>query len=87
MEVFYSDLYKADSLFPCGSLMTSFLNNPKILKLSVAIAEVCEGKFTNSERFKSLQTFQKNKSPGNDGLTAEFYKAFWHVLGDLVVEI
>ena len=32
------------------------------------------------ECFKSLQSFQKNKSPGNDGLTVEFYIAFWETL-------
>ena len=76
IEVFYSLLYKSDSLSPPESLMHFFLNNPKTPKRSVAIAEVCEGKLTNSECFKSLQTFQNNKPPGNDGLTAEFYKAF-----------
>jgi len=35
---------------------------------------------------KSLQLFQNNKYPGNDGLTVEFYKAFWHVLGELMVD-
>ena len=28
---------------------------------------------------------QKNKSPGNDGLTTEFYKAFWHLFGNTLV--
>ena len=36
--------------------------------------------------FKSLQLFQNNKSPGNDGLTVEFYRAFWHVLGKFIVD-
>ena len=35
--------------------------------------------------FKSLNSFENNKSPRNDGLTAEFYKAFWNVVGDLMV--
>ena len=34
----------------------------------------------------TLQTFQKNKSPGNDGLTVEFYLAFWPVFGSLLVQ-
>ena len=46
----------------------------------------CEGKLTNEECFQCLQLFECNKSPGNDGLTTEFYKAFWNVVGDLVVE-
>ena len=32
------------------------------------------------------KAFKHSKSPGNDALTAELYKAFWHVLGDLMVE-
>ena len=38
------------------------------------------------ECFKSLQSFHKNKSPGNDGLTVEFYIAFWESLGEFLVE-
>ena len=36
--------------------------------------------------FKCLQFFGCNKSPGNDGLTVEFYKAFWNTVGNLVVD-
>ena len=38
------------------------------------------------ECYNALQTFQKNKSPGNDGLTVEFYLAFWSVFGSLLVQ-
>ena len=27
-----------------------------------------------------------NKSPGNDGFSGEFYKAFWPIVGGLVVD-
>ena len=64
----------------------SFLKNSGVPKLSQVDAQVCEGKLTISECYKSLQLFQNNKSPGNDGLTVEFYKAFWHVLGELMVD-
>ena len=29
----------------------------------------------------TLKTFQKNKTPGNDGLTVEFYLVFWPIVG------
>ena len=45
---------------------------------------VCEGKLGYGECYNALQTFQNNKSPGNDGLTVEF--AFWPVFGSLLVE-
>ena len=32
------------------------------------------------------QLFENKKSPGYDGLTAEFYKAFWNIEGNLMVE-
>ena len=41
---------------------------------------------TYTECYKALEKFENNKSPGNDGLTAEFYKAFWPILGTLLVD-
>lgn len=38
-------------------------------------------KITFEECCKALKTFKKNKSPGNDGLTAEFYQKFWPIIG------
>ena len=35
---------------------------------------------------RSLLPLQNGKAPGNDGLTAEFYKAFWPLLGNLLVD-
>ena len=46
----------------------------------------CEGILRYDERFNVLQTFQKNKSTENDGLTAEFYLAFWPLLGKLTFD-
>lgn len=86
IESFYSDLCKNDTLLPPKTILTSFLGNPDIPKLSQSDAQVCEGKLTISECFKSLQLFQNNKSPGNDGLTVEFYKAFWQVVGKIMVD-
>jgi len=87
IERFYSDLCKSDTLSPPKDILTSFLRNPGIPKLSQLDAQVCEGKLTISECFKSLQLFQNNKSPGNDGLTVEFYKAFSAVVGKIMVDI
>ena len=48
--------------------------------------ESCQGLLTFDERKITIQTFEKNKSPGNDGLTAEFYQFFWYPIGHLVVD-
>ena len=34
---------------------------------------------------KSLNSFEPNKCPGNDGLTVGFYKFFWNIVGELLV--
>ena len=81
IEKFYADLYKADSLKPSENLLNSFLANPEIPRLAEENAHACEGKLTVAQCLKSLQLFENNKSPGDDGLTAEFYKAFWSIVG------
>ena len=83
---FYSNLCKRDPLSPSEDVLNSFLNNPKIPKLSDNDIRICDGKLTVDECYKSLQLFESNKSPGNDGLTIEFYRAFWHVLGSVMVD-
>ena len=44
----------------------------------------CEGLFTVEECREAMGT---GKSPGTDGLTAEFYLSFWAVLGRNLVEV
>ena len=38
----------------------------------------CEGFLTASACLESLKSMESNKSPGSDGLLAEFYKVFWN---------
>ena len=40
----------------------------------------CEGLLTCAECFEALKKLPNGKSPGNDGLTAEFYKTFGNLL-------
>ena len=46
----------------------------------------CEEKLTVKECFNTLLTMSNGKSPGNDGLTKEFYVCFWEDLGSLLVD-
>ena len=34
---------------------------------------------------KALDTFDTGKTPGNDGIPAEFYKIFWNSIGIKIV--
>ena len=86
LKLFYSDLYQDHGFNSDGDVAARFLNNPSIPKLDEDKKEKCEGRLTYNECYRSLLTFQTGKAPGNDGLTAEFYKAFWPLLGNLVVD-
>ena len=57
-----------------------------IPKLSENLSLDCDGLLTYTECYKALEKFDNNKSPGNDGLTAEFHKTFWPILGNLLVD-
>ena len=47
----------------------------------------CEGLLTVEECRKALNGMDTGKPPGIDGLTAEFYIAFWALLGSDLVEV
>ena len=82
---FYSDLYSEKN---SGKLIVEncpFLNSGDLPKLSQAMRDLCKGELTLAECFNTLSSFQCNKTPGSDGLTIEFYKRFWTLLGSLLV--
>ena len=83
---FYSELYSNRDLPNHHVLSDAFLDHCLLPTLSEDFKNNCEGPLTNAECFKALQTFHNGKSPGNDGLTAEFYKVFWPTLGHLLVD-
>ena len=47
---------------------------------------ICDDKLSVGECFNILKTFQKNKTPGNDGFTVEFYLAFWSKIGKHLID-
>ena len=54
--------------------LQSFDQSLNIPKLSDNLGLHCDGLLTYRECYKALEKFENNKSPGDDGLTAEFYK-------------
>ena len=86
LELYYSNLYDGRNSADTQTI-SSFINDlTDVPFLAEEKRNVCEGILRYDECYNVLQTFQKNKSPGNDGLTAEFYLAFWPLLGKLVVD-
>ena len=84
IEKFYSDLYAADDEPVYEDHL--FVQGPEIPKLTYDMRNSCEGRLSVKECFDCLQSFENNKSPGNDGLTVKFYKTFWNAIGNLLVD-
>ena len=82
---FYSNLYSEKPVDLTGSDAEYFLNIPIENKLDDIAKNSCEGILTLKELSDTLPTFQNNKSPGNDGLSIEFYKTFWNDIGPLLL--
>ena len=75
---FYYNLYKSKATDTDS--ITSFLNNLNVPQLSEEQKQSCEGQITIDECKSILETFQINKSPGNDGIPIEFYKKCWNFI-------
>lgn len=86
LKDFYEDLYDNKDPDTDVDKLHNFTENLIIPKLSNYQQLFCEGQLTNTECYNVLVQLKNNKSPGNDGLTAEFYKHFWPVLGNLLVD-
>ena len=71
LEYFYTDLYK-DTVEDDPIIANTFLDNTDTPRLNEQQKTKNDGKLTTLECFNALKTFNKNKSPGNDGLNAEF---------------
>ena len=77
LKGFYQDLYDNKDKDTCVDDIRSYIGNLGIPQLSEKLQRQCEGSLTYAECLNVLDTLKHNKSPGNDGLTAEFYKKFW----------
>ena len=75
-RLFYKKLYSANEQVNPDAF-PFFYQNHTIPKLSEEQKLNCDIDLTEEELFKTLKSFQKNKSPGMDGITAEFYITFW----------
>lgn len=76
---FYQDLFAKDSL---DLRVQAQLIDDLELSLTDSDRAACEGSLTKDELFSALKGLRTGKSPGSDGLSTEFYLAFWDALGD-----
>ena len=73
---FYIDLYSTRS---CKTELDclDYLSTVNMPTLSRNGSESCEGKLDLNEIYDALKSMPSNKSPGNDGLSKEFYLCFF----------
>lgn len=83
-ETFYSDLFSSENIdLPSQEDLFSHI----FARLSESERTSCEGPLTLAEASIALDRSNRNKSPGADGLTVEFYSHFWGKLGELLVAV
>ena len=82
--MYYRNLYLS-AIDRRNDLFEEFIENLEIPKLEDTVRDELEGEITLKERQDILCTFKREKSPGDDGFTWEFYNCFFDLLGrDLV---
>ena len=75
-ECFYKNLFTEESEFQKEDKNT-YLSQINIPILTEEQSQTTEGPITDSELLNALKCMWNNKSPGNFGLTIEFYENFW----------
>ena len=78
---FYTNLYTNEPINE--PLADKFLTG--VTPMSEDDATQCEGLLTYDECWQAIMLMQNNKSPGQDGLTVEFYKKFFYLFGTKLV--
>jgi len=84
---FYKDLYSEDLNPSRSDHQHLFFNSLPEKKLSLSDLNDLDRPLTLQELSSALKSMQNNKSPGLDGLTVEFYKAFWPTLGPMLLHV
>ena len=82
---FYSKLYtcRNDVSSEC---IDEYLNIHNLPQISETSKEICDQPICLEEVKKAVSEMKNNKSPGPDGIPAEFYKIFWNDISDIVFE-
>ena len=75
---FYTELYTDEGV---DATAQDILLNNLDKELPDSYINKCEGVLSLEEATKAIRALKNNKSPGHDGLSAEFYKTFWDILG------
>ena len=82
---FYEDLYKEEDI--SDQEIKNYLDKSCHSKtLNEIQSNNLEGKITVKECETAIKSMKSNKSPGSDGIPAEFYQTFWPDLQTVLIE-
>ena len=81
---FYQRLYTSETT---GDLAQDYLLNNLTQTLTDEDRDTVEGEITLDELFTAIKSFANDKSPGCDGLTADFDQTFFNVIGKDLAEV
>ena len=84
IHAFYKDLYSADT---CDENTQNEFLCDAIPRLTEEESTLCEGELTEEELRKAVISLENDKSPGINGLTANFYKYFWPLFGTSLTHV
>lgn len=82
---FYSKLYKSNYCKDSAFFFFQSLKEVKSISKDDQLA--CDKTMTINEVIEGIEGLKNNKSPGTDGLTAEFYKSFSEELAPFLLEM
>ena len=83
---FYKKLYTPNE-DTHNQITTEFFPSDHDTTLQEDEKETCKGLITEKECLEALKTMKEGKTPGSDGLPAEFYKIFWTDISTTLVNV
>ena len=81
IKIFFEEAFKCHNGKSFTNL-SNILNSIDLPCLTNEQKDFCEIELGEKELFNALKSMPNNKTPGNDGLSKEFYEAFWNELKD-----
>ena len=78
IKVFYETLFQKPSQKDRADDINHLLNTLNIPKLSTDQIILCDTELKEKNLYDSMKNTENDKSPGNNGLTKEFYVTFWN---------
>ena len=85
VKSFYGNLYSSRVLKTERECL-EYLKDINAPVLTTLQCEACEGKLSLNEIYAALESMPSNKSPGNDGLSKEFYLCLFDTIGSILME-